>query len=98
MKKLLIFIAATLLLTGCSHSKWMTIDERVDKETIIKQHFPELYEQAQKGEVELHKLKSRKQKDGTIKYQLSYTEIGDNDETDELLQWLTIYIPMLMDN
>lgn len=96
MKKITTTLALILLLTGCSYSKWMTIDAGVDKDAIIQQHFPELYKQAQKGEVELYELKSRQQKDGTIKYQLSYKEIHDDD--DELLLWQTIYMPMLMND
>jgi len=98
MKKLLLFIATILLIAGCSHAKWATISAGPDKERIIQEHFPELYAQSQKGEVELYELKSRPQKDGTIKYQLSYKELNNDDETDELLQWLTIYMPVLMND
>lgn len=97
MKKLLLAIAAVLLLAGCAHTRWTTISTGPDKEKIIQEHFPELYAQAQKGEVELHELRTQAQKDGTTKYQISYKEINNEDD-EELLLWLTIYQPMLMDN
>ena len=67
MKKLLLAIAAVLLLAGCAHTRWTTISTGPDKEKIIQEYFPELYAQAQKGEVELHELRAQAQKDGTTK-------------------------------
>ena len=91
MKKLLLTIATILLLAGCSLPRWTTIDAGADKEKIIQQHFPELYEKAQRGEVELHELKTRQQKDGSIKYQISYKELTEDQEWEDFLVWQIIY-------
>lgn len=91
MKKLLLALATILMLSGCSYTKWMTIDEGADKEKLIQQYFPELYEQSLKGEVELCELRARKQKDGTTKYQISYKELTEDQEWEDFLLWMTIY-------
>lgn len=96
MKKLLLALATILLLVGCSHTRWTTISVGADKDEIIQKHFPELYQQSLKGEVKLYELETRTQKDGSIKYRLSYKEVYEEDDDDELLLWLTIYLPAMM--
>lgn len=101
MKRFLYAVAVAVCLlvaTACSPSKWTTINnnDKAHMEQVMSERFPELYERYNKGEIEVHKIKYRTQEDGTIKWTMYYRELS-NDDDDELLEWMLIFAPVLMD-
>lgn len=101
MKKVLIIIATIACLIGmmsCTQTRWTTINlkNRSDIESVMSREFPELYQRYVKGEIVIDKLKYKRQDDGTTKYQVNYA-IVNNDDDDELVEWICIFAPLLND-
>lgn len=98
MKKVLLPLAATLLLVGCGGTKWLTVNaDAATTEQLIQKHFPQYYKMQEEGEITITKLESKQEEDGT-RYRITYKDVYDEDDAElDALLWQTIYMPMLMD-
>ena len=99
MKKNRTLLAAILiaaLAISCAASKWTTLNMNNTEvvENVLRTN-PDLYTRYQRGEIVLDKIKYQPQPDGSTTYRFTYYEVNNNDDSDEeLLQWLTIYLPI----
>lgn len=97
MKKLLLPLAAALLLAGCSGPKWLTVNaDDATTEQLVQKHFPQYYKLQQNGEITITKLESKQEEDG-VRYRITYKDVYNEDDAEFALLWQTIYMPMLMD-
>ena len=101
MKKNLTLLAAILIAAitiSCAASKWTTLNMK-DKEVVenVLRTNPDLYARYQRSEIVLDKIKYQPQPDGSTTYRFTYYEVNNNDDSDEeLLQWLCIFQPAMM--
>ena len=101
MKNNLTLLAAILvavLSVSCAASKWTTLNMK-NKELVesVLSTNPDLYARYQRGEIVLDKIKYQPQPDGSTTYRFTYYEVNNNsDDDDELLQWLCIFQPAMM--
>ncbi|MBO7300482.1 MAG: hypothetical protein J6U53_03635 [Tidjanibacter sp.] len=99
MRKNLTLLAAILvavLAVSCAASKWTTLNmkNKEEVESVLSSN-PELYARYQKGEIVLDKIKYQPQPDGSTQYRFTYHEVNNDDSNDDLLEWLTIFVPMM---
>ena len=100
MKKNLTLLAAILvamLAVSCAAPKWTTLNMKNKElvETVLRTN-PNLYARYQKGEITLDKIKYQSQPDGSTTYRFTYYEVNNDSDDDELLQWLCIFQPAMM--
>lgn len=98
MKKSIRVIASVVLATSlfaCSSQKWLAVDTNVDTEQLLQEKFPKLHTKANAGEIVIDKIEQQLDKNGEMRYRVTYSYQNDDDEFD--LLWQTIYMPMLFD-
>ena len=97
MKKHIGFIALIMLIVGisaCSSQKWLTVDDNVNTEQLLQEKFPKLYSKVNTGEIVIDKVEQQLDKNGAMKYRVTYSHQDDDDDFD--LLWQTIYMPVLL--
>lgn len=98
MKKSIRVIASVILATSllaCSSHKWLAVDTNVDTEQLLQEKFPKLYAKANAGEIVIDKIEQQLDKNGEMRYRVTYSHKNDDDDFN--LLWQTIYMPMLFD-
>ena len=96
MKKILTFAILAMLITSllsCTSQKWLAVDANVDTEQLLQEKFPKLHSKANAGEIVIDKIEQQLDKNGEMKYRVTYSH-KDDDDFD--LLWQTIYMPMLL--
>lgn len=97
MKKytyLIALFAFVVSLSACSSQKWLAVDASVDTEQLLQEKFPKLHSKVNAGEIVIDKVEQQLDKGGKMKYRVTYSHTGDDDDFD--LLWQTIYMPMLL--
>lgn len=97
MKKhtfLIALIALVVSLSACTSQKWLAVDANIDTEQLLREKFPKLHSQANAGEISIDKVEQQLDKNGKMKYRVTYS-YKDNDDDFDLL-WQTIFMPMLL--
>lgn len=90
------FFALVILfvsLSACTSQKWLAVDANVDTEQLLQEKFPKLHSKANAGEIVIDKIEQQLDKNGEMKYRVTYSH-KDDDDFD--LLWQTIYMPMLL--
>ena len=96
MKKIITFAVLALcftLMSCATQKKWVDISDQVDTEEMMRVHFPKLYYPYKNGNIIVQKIKQTTDKDGKIKYQVTYKEISEDSDLED---WLPIL--MLLSN
>ena len=91
------FFALVMLvvsLSACTSQKWLAVADNVNTEQLLQEKFPKLYSKVNAGEIVIDKMEQRLDKNGTMKYRVTYSHQDDDDDFD--LLWQTIYMPMLL--
>ena len=99
MKRYTYLVALVILvvsLSACNSQKWLAVDTNVDTEQLLQEKFPKLYAEANAGEIVIDKIEQQLDKNGAMKYRVTYSHTGDDDDFD--LLWQTIFMPMLLDD
>ena len=99
MKKILTFAILAMLITSllsCTSQKWLAVDANVDTEQLLQEKFPKLHSKANAGEIVIDKIEQQLDKNGEMKYRVTYSHKSDDDDFD--LLWQTIFMPMLLDD
>ena len=60
----------------------------------MQEKFPKLYSKVNAGEIVIDKVEQQLDKNGEMKYRVTYSHKDDADDFD--LLWQTIYMPMLL--
>lgn len=97
MKRYIGFIALVMLIasiSACSSQKWLAVDANVDTEQLLREKFPKLYSKSNAGEITIDKVEQQLDKNGEMKYRVTYSHKDDDDDFN--LLWQTIYMPMLL--
>lgn len=98
MKKSIRVIASVILATSllaCSSHKWLAVNTNVDTEQLLQEKFPKLHAKANAGEIVIDKIEQQLDKNGEMRYRVTYSHKNDDDDFN--LLWQTIYMPMLFD-
>lgn len=97
MKKhtfLIALFAFVISLSACSSQKWLAVDASVDTEQLLREKFPKLYSKVNAEEIVIDKVEQQLDKNGEMKYRVTYSHKDDDDDFN--LLWQTIYMPMLL--
>ncbi|MBR5898007.1 MAG: hypothetical protein IKZ14_00890 [Muribaculaceae bacterium] len=97
MKKhtfLIALFAFVISLSACSSQKWLAVDASVDTEQLLREKFPKLYSKVNAKEIVIDKVEQQLDKNGEMKYRVTYSHKDDDDDFN--LLWQTIYMPMLL--
>ena len=97
MKKhtfLIALFAFVISLSACSSQKWSAVDASVDTEQLLREKFPKLYSKVNAEEIVIDKVEQQLDKNGKMKYRVTYSHKDDDDDFN--LLWQTIYMPMLL--
>ncbi|MBR4312875.1 MAG: hypothetical protein IKT86_06005 [Bacteroidaceae bacterium] len=97
MKKhtfLIALFAFVISLPACSSQKWLAVDASVDTEQLLREKFPKLYSKVNAKEIVIDKVEQQLDKNGEMKYRVTYSHKDDDDDFN--LLWQTIYMPMLL--
>ena len=98
MKKytfLITLIVLVVSLSACSSQKWLAVDANINTEQLLQEKFPKLYSQANAGEITIDKVEQQLDKNGMMKYRVTYSH-KDSDDDDFNLLWQTVFMPMLL--
>lgn len=98
MKKhtfLIALIALVVSLSACTSQKWLAVDANIDTEQLLREKFPKLHSQANAGEISIDKVEQQLDKNGEMRYRVTYSHKNDDGDDFDLL-WQTIYMPMLL--
>ena len=99
MKRYTYLVALVILvvsLSACNSQKWLAVDTNVNTEQLLQEKFPKLYAEANAGEIVIDKIEQQLDKNGAMKYRVTYSHKSDDDDFD--LLWQTIFMPMLLDD
>lgn len=97
MKKhtyLIALFAFVVSLSACSSQKWLAVDASVNTEQLLREKFPKLYSKVNAEEIVIDKVEQQLDKNGEMKYRVTYSHKDDDDDFN--LLWQTIYMPMLL--
>mgnify|MGYP007115374258 FL=1 len=93
---LVTLVILVVSLSACNSQKWFAVDTNVNTEQLLQEKFPKLYAEANAGEIVINKIEQQLDKNGEMKYRVTYSHTGDGDDFD--LLWQTIFMPMLLDD
>jgi hypothetical protein len=91
---LAIFTLCFALISCATQKKWVDISDKVDTEQMMREHFPKLYDDYKNGYITVHKIKQTTDKDGNIRYQVTYKEKSNSSEFED---WLPMLIMLSLD-
>ena len=93
---LVTLVILVVSLSACNSQKWFAVDTNVNTEQLLLEKFPKLCAEANAGEIVIDKIEQQLDKNGAMKYRVTYSHKSDDDDFD--LLWQTIFMPMLLDD
>ena len=94
MKKIITLIVLAFCFTFIScatQKKWVDISDQVDTEQMMRENFPKLYYPYKNGNIIVDKIKQTTDKDGKLRYQVTYKEVSNASDFED---WLPILISL----
>ncbi len=88
-------IILVMILCSCASKQWVDISDRIEVNSLMQQKFPALYDRYKSGKLIICKVEQRTDDKGKIHYRITHKD--KYEDSDEILLWQTIFMPLLND-